>query len=123
MLKQSVFLIVNVLLGFQNFSIDGMVCKTDIFNKFGGLKKNIKLTFVYEFLLRLTYNDVKIMTIPKMAYQHTNLRPNSLFHNYQNPQDEKYIKPQEGQFWIETAKKEFYWNKDREITYEEATLT
>jgi hypothetical protein len=44
--------------------------------------KSIKLTFVYEFLLRLTYNSVSIMTIPKLGYKHTNMREGSIFWNY-----------------------------------------
>jgi hypothetical protein len=31
----------------------------------GVYKSNFKLTFVYEFLLRLTFNSVRVMTIPK----------------------------------------------------------
>jgi len=53
-----------VLLNYQNFQTSGMVFDKDLINDFGGFKKSIKLTFVYELLLRLTYNSVNIMTIP-----------------------------------------------------------
>lgn len=108
----------DALLEYQNFNISGGVFKTDLVHKFGGLKKNIKLTFVYEFLLRLTYNDAKIMTIPKYGYRHTNMRPNSYFFELQRKDGDQYLEPKEAEFWIETARKEFYWNKDREIIYE-----
>ena len=49
-----------VLLNYQNFQTSGMVFKKTIFEDYGGFKKSIKLTFVYELLLRLTYNSVKL---------------------------------------------------------------
>ena len=47
----------NSLLTYENFNIDGMAVKKSILDDFGGLKSNMKLTFIYEFLLRLTFND------------------------------------------------------------------
>ena len=49
-----------VLLNYQNFQTSGLVIKKSTFEDFGGFKKSMKLTFVYEFLLRLTYNYVEI---------------------------------------------------------------
>ncbi len=45
----------NALLAYQNFNIDGIVMKRSIFNEHGGFKPSIKLTFIYEFLLRMTF--------------------------------------------------------------------
>ena len=56
-----------VLLNYQNFQTSGMVFKKSLFNDFGGFKPSMKLTFVYELLLRLTYNSVEIMTIPRIV--------------------------------------------------------
>ena len=56
------FLDNEVLLDFQNYQISGGLYKTQIIKDNGLLKENIKLTFGYEFLLRLTHNNVKIMT-------------------------------------------------------------
>ena len=61
-----------------------MVFKKSIFDDFGGFKKSFKLTFVYELLLRLTYNSVEIMTIPRIGYKHSNMREGSIFWNYKN---------------------------------------
>ena len=59
------------------------------------------------------------MVIPKMGYKHMNMRPSSLFWEYKNSQDESMqITPDEARFWMETAKKEFFYNEDRNITYE-----
>jgi hypothetical protein len=105
-----------VLLNYQNFQTSGMVFDKDLINDFGGFKKSIKLTFVYELLLRLTYNSVNIMTIPKIGYKHSNMREGSVFWNYKfgpNP-----LTQDEVSFWIETAKKEHFFKEDRDIKYE-----
>ena len=95
-----------------------MVIKKSIFEDFGGFKSSMKLTFVYEFLLRMTYNSAKIMTIPKIGYKHINLRTGSIFWNYKN--GEEKITPNEVSFWIETAKKEYFFTDDRNIKYQES---
>ena len=58
---------------YQNFQTAGAGIKKQVIEDFGGFKPSIKLTFVYEFLLRLTYNSVLIMSIPKLGYKHTNM--------------------------------------------------
>jgi glycosyltransferase involved in cell wall biosynthesis len=57
------------LLNYQNFQSSGMVIKKSTFEDCGGFKPSMKLTFVYEFLLRLTYNSTKIMhLVPKVQF-------------------------------------------------------
>jgi len=104
------------LLNYQNFQISGMVFKKEVFNKYGLIKPSIKLTFGYELLLRLTYNSVKFMTIPKIGYKHTNLREGSIFWNYKNGSDK--LSEDEVRFWIDIAKKEYFFAQDRNIKYE-----
>jgi hypothetical protein len=104
------------LLSYQNFQISGMVFRKEVFNKYGSIKSSIKLTFGYELLLRLTYNSVKFMTIPKIGYKHTNLREGSIFWNYKNGSDR--LSEDEVHFWVETAKKEYFFIQDRNIKYE-----
>ena len=84
-----------------------------MFDDFGGFKPSVKLTFIYEFLLRLTYNSVSIMTIPKLGYKHINRREGSIFWNYKYG-EQKMIED-EVRFWIQTAKKEYFFNDDRII--------
>lgn len=112
------FLDNDVLLDFQNFQTSGGLYKTEVVKENGLFKDNIKLTFVYEFLLRLTNNSVKIMTVPKIGYQHVNFREDSLFWLHEN--DENYkMKNDEIKFWLETAKKEFFFKNKREVNYSE----
>ena len=101
---------------YQNFQTAGSVFKKSIIEDFGGFKPSIKLTFIYEFLLRLTYNSVSIMTIPRLGYKHVNLREGSIFWNYKFGGD-KMIED-EVKFWIQTAKREYFFTDDRVIKYQ-----
>ena len=101
---------------YQNFQTAGSVFKKSIIEDFGGFKSSVKLTFIYEFLLRLTYNSVSIMTIPRLGYKHVNLREGSIFWNYKFGGD-KMIED-EVKFWIQTAKREYFFTDDRAIKYQ-----
>ena len=109
------YLSTETLLNYQNFQISGMVVKKEVFENVGGLKGNFKLTFGYEFLLRLT-NGHKVLTIPKIGYKHTNMREGSIFWNYKN--GDSKLTPDEVKFWVESAKKEYFYTNQREINYE-----
>ena len=113
------FLDNEVLLDFQNYQISGGLYKTQVIKDNGSLKENIKLTFGYEFLLRLTHNNVKIMTVPRVGYQHLNFREDSLFWLYKNDETNK-VTEDEAKFWLETAKKEFFFKNKRDVNYEVA---
>lgn len=101
---------------YQNFQTSGAVIKKQIFEDFGYMKSSMKLTFVYEFLLRLTYNSTTVMTIPRLGYKHTNLREGSLFWNYKYGEDK--MVEDEVRFWIKTAKQEYFFVDDRAIKYQ-----
>ncbi len=106
----------DILQDYQNFQTAGMVIRKDVLEDFGGFKASIKLTFVYEFLLRLTYNSTSIMTIPRIGYKHTNMREGSLFWNYKFGGDK--MVDEEVKFWVQTAKKEYFFKDDRTIKYQ-----
>jgi len=105
-----------VLMNYQNFQTSGMVFRKNIFEDYGGFKKSMKLTFVYELLLRLTYNTVKFMTIPRIGYKHSNMREGSIFWDYKYGNNQ--LTQDEVKFWIDSAKKEYYFKEDRNIKYE-----
>jgi glycosyltransferase involved in cell wall biosynthesis len=110
------FLTNETLQDYQNFQTAGSVFKKEIVEDFGGFKPSIKLTFIYEFLLRLTYNSVSIMTIPRLGYKHTNLREGSIFWNYKYGSD--ILSEDEVRFWIDSAKKEYFFKDERPLKYE-----
>ena len=90
-----------------------MVIRKSTYDEFGGFKPSIKLTFIYEFLLRMTFKDVRVFVIPKFGYKHVNQRNGSLFSTYKESLD-----PIEARWWLAQAKKEYYFPRDRKITYE-----
>jgi len=106
-----------VLLEFQNYQTSGGLYRTQVIKDNGSLKENIKLSFSYEFLLRLTHNGVRIMTVPRIGYQHVNMREDSLFWSYRNNEENK-LQENEVKFWLDTAKKEFFFKNKRDVKYE-----
>jgi Glycosyltransferase like family 2 len=112
------FLDNEILLEFQNYQISGGLYKTQVIKDNGMFKENIKLSFGYEFLLRLTHNGVKVLTVPRIGYQHVNFREDSLFWKYKND-DEMKLNEKEIKFWLEAAKKEFFFRNKRDINYVE----
>ena len=108
----------DMLHNYQNFQSSGMIIKKEVLENYGGFKPSVKLTFVYEFLLRMTYNSVKIMTIPKIGYKHVNMRPESIFWDYKFGSNQ--ISENEVKFWVSSAKKEYFFVGDRNIKYEDA---
>jgi hypothetical protein len=56
------------------------------------------------------------MTIPRLGYKHTNLREGSIFWNYKFASNK--ITEDEVKFWLQTAKKEYFFTADRKIKYE-----
>jgi hypothetical protein len=107
-----------VLLEYQNYQTSGGLFRTNKIKEIGKLKDNIKLTFTYEFLLRITHNGLGIMVVPKIGYEHVNFRENSLFWAYKNDESKKMTE-NEVKFWLETAKKEFFFKNKRDIIYVE----
>ena len=101
------------LLRYQNFNIDGMAVLKEAYEEYGGLKESIKLSFIYEFLLRMTYNPCRVKVIPKLAYKHVNDREGSLFSTYK-----KELSMDESRWWLALAKKECYHINDRVVLYE-----
>lgn len=109
------YLTSDILQNYQNFQLVGSVFRKSIISEFGGLKPSMSLTFIYEFLLRMTYNSVSIMTIPKLGYRHTNMREGSIFWNYKFGPNK--LSDDEVKFWLQCAKKEYFFPEDREIKY------
>lgn len=104
----------NTIQAYPNFNTSGMVIKTEKYKEYGGYKASMKLSFIYEFLLRMTHNSCRVMVLPKLGYKHVNQREGSLFKSYKDG-----INPDEARFWMNLAKKEYFFTKDRNLTYTE----
>ena len=106
------YLNVNALKQYSDFKLSGAIIKKSEFINIGKYKSNIKLTFMYEFLLRAFNNALKVYTIPKIGYKHLATREGSLFDGYM-----KNMPVSERKFWFETANKECNFTNDREIQF------
>lgn len=93
-----------------NFNLTGGIFNTETFIKIGMLKPNIKMSFWYEFMLRLTNKDYKIYVIPKVGYIHFLKRENSLSEYYS-----QNISQEEGDYWFNIAKTEYFYTEHRNI--------
>jgi hypothetical protein len=104
------YLNANALKQYTDFKLSGAVIKKSEFINVGRYKSNIKLTFMYEFLLRALNNACKVYSIPKIGYKHLATREGSLFDGYL-----KNMPVDERKFWFDTASKEANFITDREI--------
>jgi hypothetical protein len=104
------YLSVETVKSYSDFKLSGAVIKKSDFVKNGGYKVNIKLTFMFEYLLRSLNNNSKAFIIPKIIYKHLVDRPDSMFEVYS-----KTMPKLERKFWFDIAMKEYFFNKDREL--------
>ena len=74
----------------------------------------MKVSFWYEFLLRAAYKGKKMFVIPKVGYRHFVGREDSLSYQYGNNMSEVELN-----WWIDLAKKEYFFPHDRNKTYQE----
>lgn len=104
------YLNANALKQYTDFKLSGAVIKKSEFINVGKYKSNIKLTFMYEFLLRALNNACKIYSMPKIGYKHLANRVDSLFDEYN-----KNMPMAERKFWFDTAANEAHFMTDRII--------
>jgi len=93
--------------------INSMVINRKCFEEFGYFKPSMPMYEDYEWFLRMIYNDVKIYAIPQIRHYHY-VRDNSKSMSIAND-----VSAIERQFWLSTARKEYFFDEDRKIEYEE----
>lgn len=99
---------------YLDFNTSGAIFKTNDFITLGLLKPSMKLSFWYEFLLRAAYKGKRMFVIPKIGYHHFIGRTESLSYQYGNNMSEN-----EANWWLDLAKKEYFFPHDRNKTYQE----
>lgn len=100
------------LQNYFDFYLTGSVFNKADWNDVGGLKPSIKITFWYEWLLRLTRGGKKVFVIPKVCYNHSLGREGSLVEIYK-----KSMNSEETQWWFDLAKREMFYKEDRKKEY------
>ena len=93
------------LQNYFDFYLTGSIFNTADWREVGGLKPQIKLTFWYEWLLRLTNKHKKVFVIPKVGYNHKLGRSGSLVEIYK-----ENIGQDETQFLFDLAKREYFFH-------------
>jgi hypothetical protein len=102
------------LQNYFDFYLTGSIFNTADWKEVGGLKPSIKITFWYEWLLRLTNKGKTVFVIPKVGYNHHLARKGSLVEFYK-----ENIGNEETQWWFDLAKREYFFKEDRNKTYED----
>lgn len=113
------YLTMETLMNYNLVSINGAAIRKEKFEEAGGLKESMKISFVYEFLMRFTNIDGITYTIPKIGYLRKFGRENSYLAMQGDMENDEVT------FWWNLAKKEYVWPHDRNKTYvkkEEATI-
>ena len=93
------------LQNYFDFYLTGSIFNTADWREVGGLKPQMKLTFWYEWLLRLTNKNKKVFVIPKVGYNHKLGRSGSLVEIYK-----ENVGQDETQFLFDLAKREYFFH-------------
>lgn len=100
------------LQNYFDFYMTGSIFNKADWEEVGGLKPAIKITFWYEWLLRLTNKAKKVYVIPKVGYNHKLGRKNSLVETYKST-----VTQEESQWWFDLAKREYFFHPRVERTF------
>lgn len=101
------------LQNYLSFNVSGAIFKTSDFISLGKLKESMKLVFWFEYLLRALHEQKRMFVIPKVGYYHFIGRKGCMMAEYEETMSEK-----EADWWVDLAKKEFFFKKDRNKVYE-----
>ena len=125
-----------MLLRMNCINLTGAVLKTESIKSYSEekegeyypMKESFHITSSYEFFLRFVYNDLKIFTIPRIGYEYSLLTAPISYDKFlskvpanllQLTKENGGVSQQEYQFWIQAAKKEYFFDEDRSIAYSE----
>lgn len=105
----------NAMLRMNFIFLNGCFIHLDVFDSVGMLKPNMRFYSDYEFALRVVYGGIIVRSIPKATHYH--FVEGEAFKEYQDaPRDETT-------FWVNTARKEYFFEFDREVEYAPAEET
>lgn len=129
-----------LLMRFNCMNITGSVFKTEsikthsteIDGQYKAVKEAFKVSYAYEFFLRMIYNDLKFYTIPRIGYEHRIDIPSEIVEPFSSkiprnisiwPEDKGGISQEEVKFWVDAAKKEYFIGRhDRPLKYEKKAV-
>lgn len=123
-----------LLMRFNCMNITGIAFKTESLKEYSEdadgvykpIKETVKISYAYEFFLRMVYNDLKFFTIPKVGYEHRiDLVSDTVdFFSSKVPRDVTSKPIEKGgmtvdefRWYNDLAKKEYFFDEDRKIVY------
>lgn len=93
---------------FSGFGPTGGIYKIKDFIEVGMLKTSMKSGYWYEFMLRTVHDGKKVFIIPKLGYNHL------VIDNSIDMTTDEY------NWWMDLAKKEYFFKKDRNKQYQKS---
>lgn len=129
-----------LLMRFNCVNITGAVFKTESLKKhsteidgqFKVIKEDFKISYAYEFFLRMIYDDLKFFTIPRLGYEHRIDIPSEMVEPFSSkiprnisvwPEEKGGVSPEEIKFWIDAAKREYFLDRhDRPLKFEKKVV-
>lgn len=99
----------NAMLRMNFVLLTSCFIKLELFDEIGVFKASMKNFSDYEFLLRVVYNGHEIRAIPKATHYH--------FANGEGLEQLKALDKEEGTWWVNAARKEYFFEFDRELEY------
>jgi hypothetical protein len=126
----------NMLLRMNCINVTGTVYKAESLKQYSEerdglyypMKENLKVSCCYEFFLRFIYNDLKIFSIPRIGYEYSVVANAAKYDEFLSkvPTNLLNISKEEGgltneeyQFWLQAAKKEYFFDEQRNVEYKE----
>jgi hypothetical protein len=100
----------NAMLRLNFMLLTACFFKLEILEEIGQLKPNMTYFYDYEFLLRVVYNGHEVRAIPKATHYH--------FTNGEAIGNHHELSKDEADFWQNAARKEYFFEFDRELAYE-----
>lgn len=126
---------INLLLRFNSINPLGGLYRVSSLKEYSGekedgfsvpMKESMKITHTYEFFLRMIYEDLKVKTIARVGYElkiysadSFNEASSKIPQNLnQIPSEKGGVSQEEIQFFIDSAKKEYFFTQDRNKVFE-----
>jgi hypothetical protein len=97
----------------------------DTTGKYFPMKESLKVSHYYEFFMRMVYNDLKVFTVQRLGYE-MRITRKEVFKDStcklpqditSYPSERGGISPEEGRFYVELARKEYFFDKDRKKVF------
>ena len=125
-----------LLLKFSCLNITGAMFKTESLKEYSEedektgeskpMKESMKISYAYEFFLRMVYEDLKFYTIQRVGYERRIDSGRMEINDFsckiprnlsEIPADKGGVPVEEIRWWIDLAKKEYFFQEDRKLEY------